>query len=139
MRSVYYNTEILVLPQRWFNDYRSLANVWLPVLVVSALLPARTRTSFYAWTAVVTQLLLRVNTPEAGAMFDRIQHMLPLLTAPALAGFVLRLRGSRALATALLAVLGLYVQTVFIPSGTFPNCARSIRPSSIESRRATAT
>jgi hypothetical protein len=131
VRSVYYNTEILVLPQRWFNDYRSLANVWLPVLVVSALLPGRTRTSFYAWTAVVTQLLLRVNTPEAGAMFDRIQHMLPFLTAPALAGFVLRCSGSRALATALLAVLGLYVQTVFIPVRHVPEL-RAFNPPLID-------
>jgi len=121
VRSVYYNTEILLLPQRWFNDYRSLANVWLPVLVVSALLPGRTRTSFYAWTAILTQLLLRVNTPEAGAMFDRIQHMLPMLTAPALAGFVLRCSGSRALATTILAVLGLYVQTVFVPVRHVPD------------------
>ena len=114
-RSVYYNVEILALPHRWFNDYRSVVNVWLPVLVVSALLPGRSRTSFYAWTAVATQLLLRVNTPEAGAMFDRIQHMFPMLAAPAIAGFVLRCGGTRALATALLVPLALYVQTVFTP------------------------
>lgn len=121
VRQVYYNTEILVLPQRWFNDYRSLANIWLPVLVVSAFLPGRSRTGFYAWTAVVTQLLLRVNTSEAGAMFDRIQHMLPMLTAPAIAGFLLRCGGSRALATALLVPLGLYVQTVFVPVRHVPD------------------
>jgi hypothetical protein len=121
VRSVYYNVEILALPQRWFNDYRSVANVWLPVLVVAALLPGRTRTGFYACLAVATQLLLRVNTPEAGAMFDRIQHMLPLLTAPALAGFVVRCAGSRALAAALLVPLGLYVQTVFTPIRRLPD------------------
>jgi hypothetical protein len=115
VRQVYYNVEILVLPHRWFNDYRSLANVWLPVLVITALLPGRTRTSFYAWLAVATAVLLRLNTSEAGAMLDRIQHMLPLLTAPAISGFVLRCSGSRALAAALLVPLGLYVQTVLVP------------------------
>ena len=35
-RNAFYNVEILALPQRWFNDYRSLANVWLlPMLVMS--------------------------------------------------------------------------------------------------------
>jgi hypothetical protein len=31
-RTIYYNVEILVFPHRWFNDYRSAANVWLPAL-----------------------------------------------------------------------------------------------------------
>jgi hypothetical protein len=110
-RTLYYNVEILALPHRWYNDYRSLANVWLPALVLTALLPGRSRTSFYAAAAVVTQILLRFNTSEAGAGFDRIQHMFPLLTAPSLAGFVLRCSGSRPLAAALLVVLGLYVYT----------------------------
>ncbi len=81
------------------------ANVWLPVLVVTAFLPGRSRIGFYAWLAVLTQLLLRLNTPEAGAGFDRIQHMLPMLTAPALAGFVLRAGGTRKLAAGLLVVI----------------------------------
>jgi hypothetical protein len=37
-------------------------------------------------------------------------HMLPLLAAPALAGFVVRCAGTRALATALAVLIGLYVQ-----------------------------
>lgn len=108
-RLVYYNIEILFQPQRWFNDYRSVANVWLPALVLVAIQPGRSRAGFYAWAAVVTQLLLRFNTPVAGAMFDRIMHMLPMLTAPALAAFVLRVSGTRALAVALAATIGLYV------------------------------
>lgn len=110
LRTLYYNVEILALPGRWFNDYRSLANVWLPVLALVALLPGRTRVSFYAWAALLTQALLRLNSAEFGAGFDRIMHMLPLLTAPALAGFVMRCAGTRALATALAVLLGLYVQ-----------------------------
>ncbi len=114
-RNVYYNIEILTLPNRWFNDYRSLANVWLPVLVLTAARAGRTRVGFYAAAAIVTQALLRFNTPSVGAGFDRIQHMLPLLVAPALAGFVLRWTGTRRLAWMLVAVLALYVQTVWTP------------------------
>lgn len=109
--NIYYNVEILALPHRWFNDYRGLANVWLAVLIVTALLPGRTRTGYWAWTAVITQLLLRLNTSEAGAVFDRIQHMFPLLMGPALAGFVVRCAGSRPMAAALAVVLALFVQT----------------------------
>ena len=120
-RLVYYNFEILVQPHRWFNDYRSIANVWLPALVLVAIQPVRSRAGFYAWAAVVTQFLLRFNTPVAGAMFDRIMHMLPLLVAPALAAFVLRFSGTRALAIALTAVIALYVQCVFIPIPHVPD------------------
>jgi hypothetical protein len=114
-RTIYYNVEILALPQRWFNDYRSLHNVWLPALVAMALQEGRSRAGFFAWAAVVTQALLRLNTSEAGALFDRIQHMLPMLAAPALAGFVLRCAGTRKLAIALVALMALYVQTSFAP------------------------
>jgi hypothetical protein len=131
LRGVYYNVEILFLPNRWFNDYRSLANMWLPALVLAAVLPGRSRAGFFAWTAVATQFLLRLNTPEAGAVFDRIQHMLPLLTAPALAGFVLRCSGSRALAWALLAVLALFVQTVHVPVRHVPEL-RAFAPALID-------
>jgi hypothetical protein len=114
-RAVYYNTEILLLPSRWFNDYRSVNNVWLPVLIAAALLPGRSRAGYFAWLAVLSQLLLRVNTPEAGAMFERIQHVFPLLTGPALAGFVVRCAGNRPLAWGLAAAQALYVSTGYTP------------------------
>jgi hypothetical protein len=120
-RNIYYNVEILWLPHRWFNDYRSLANVWLPALAIVALTPARPRLAFYAAAALLTQLLLRFNTPSVGAMFDRIQHMLPLLTAPALAGFVLERAGTLRLATALVAVIALYVQVSLAPVRHVPD------------------
>ena len=63
---VYYNVEILAFPHRWFNDYRSLANVWLPALLVMALAPGRSRAGFYACAVVLTQALLRLNTSEVG-------------------------------------------------------------------------
>jgi hypothetical protein len=115
LRTLYYNVEILALPHRWFNDYRSLTNVWLPALAVFALQPSRSRVGFYAWATVLAQALLRLNTSEAGAIFDRIQHMLPVLAAPALAGIVLRLSGTRTLAISLSVVIGLYVGTSFAP------------------------
>jgi len=121
VRTVYYNVEILALPRRWFNDYRSLTNVWLPALVVMAFAPGRSRAGFYASAVVLTQGLLRVNTSEAGALFDRIQHMMPLLAGPALAGFVLRFSGTRRLALSLVALIGLYVATSFVPVRHVPD------------------
>lgn len=115
-RTIALNVEILFLPHRWFNDYRSLANVWLPALVVTALLPGRSRAGFYAWTAVLAQALLRLNSPSmGGALFDRVQHMFPLLVAPALAGFVLKTAGTPRLAAALVLPIGLYVATSLAP------------------------
>jgi hypothetical protein len=115
VRLVYYSVEILAFPHRWFNDYRSLCNVWLAAVAVVAVGATRSRSGFYAWTVLAAQLLLRFNTPEAGAMFDRLQHMLPVLAAPALAGVVLHLSGTRRLAVALTAVIGLYVATGYAP------------------------
>ena len=64
-------------------------------------------------------------------MFDRIQHMFPLLTGPALAGFVLRCGGTRTLAAALLVPLALYVQTAFAPVRHVPDL-RAFDPGLIE-------
>jgi hypothetical protein len=80
-----------------------------------------TRVGFYAACAVLTQALLRLNTPVAGAIFDRIQHMLPLLVAPAMAGLVLRHAGRRSVAIAIAAVLSLYVATSFEPVRHVPD------------------
>jgi hypothetical protein len=121
VRQVYYNVEILLLPHRWFNDYRSLTNIWLPALAIVALTQPRSRVGFYAWAAVLTQALLRLNTPVAGALFDRIQHMFPLLVAPVLAGFVLRCAGTRPLAIAMAATIALFVQTSFAPIRHVPD------------------
>jgi len=120
-RTFYYNVEILLLPHRWFNDYRSLANVWLPALLLVAVTQRRSRVGFYACAAVLTQVLLRLNTPAAGAIFDRIQHMLPLLAAPALAGFVLLMGGTRSAALAIAATIALFVQTSLAPVRHVPD------------------
>ena len=114
LRTVYYNVEILAFPHRWFNDYRSLVNVWLPAIAVAAIRLPRSRGGFYVWGTLLAQLLLRFNTSEAGAIFDRIQHMMPVLASPALAAFIVRFAGSRVLAAALVAVVGLYVPTTLV-------------------------
>ncbi|MCC7009486.1 MAG: hypothetical protein IT184_11790 [Acidobacteria bacterium] len=114
-RQFYYNVEILALPHRWLNDYRSLVNVWmLPILIVACGSP-RSRAGFFAWATLLTQGVLRLSAGQFGAGFDRIMHMFPLLAAPALAAFLLRSAGSRALATALAAVIAIYPQTVYRP------------------------
>lgn len=115
IKTMYYNVEILAFPHRWFNDYRSLANVWMPALLASAILMKRSRAGFYVWATLVAQLLLRFNTAEVGAVFDRIQHMLPIVEAPALAAFVISFTGSRQLAAALIATIGIYVPTTLVP------------------------
>ena len=130
-RTIYYNVEILALPHRWFNDYRSVANIWLPAILVVAFDKGRTRTGFFACAVVLTQVLLRFNTSEVGAVLDRIQHMLPMLTAPALASFVLRFAGTRRLAIALMVVLALYVQTSLAPVRHVPQL-RAFDPALID-------
>jgi hypothetical protein len=115
LRQVYYNVEILTHPHRWYNDYRSLANIWWPAVAMVAIRSPRSRVGFYAWATLLTQALLRVNTPDMGAVFDRIQHMLPVVEAPALAGLVVGFAGTRMLALALIATIGLYVHTSFEP------------------------
>jgi hypothetical protein len=114
-REVFYNIQILALPHRWFNDYRSLTNVWLPILIVCAAARPRSRTGFFASAAVLVQLLLRFSTSEAGTMLVRTQYLFPILTAPALAGFVVRTAGTRRLAISAMAVIALYVAVPFAP------------------------
>ena len=114
-RTLYYNVEILALPHRWFNDYRSLVNVWSPIVLIVALFPGRSRAGFYAWATLLTHGLLRLNTGEFGAGFDRIMHVLPMLAAPALAAFLLRAAGTRLLAAALAIVMALFVAVSFKP------------------------
>ena len=130
-RLVFYNVQILALPGRWFNDYRSLANVWLPVLACVAAAARRSRAGFYAAAALLTQLLLRFNTPVAGAGFDRIQHMLPVLEAPAYSGFVLLFSGSRRLAFAIMATMSLFIATSWTPVRHVPEL-RAFDPPLIE-------
>ena len=120
-RTVYYNVEILFLPHRWFNDYRSLANIWLPAVAVVALSPGRSRTGYFAWAALLTQVLLRLNVAEAGATFDRIQHMLPLLMAPAMAGFVMHHTGARTLALSVIVTISLFIQMAMVPVRHVPD------------------
>ena len=99
--------------------------------MVVALQTGRSRTGFFAWPCVLTQALLRLNTSEMGALLDRIQHMLPMLTAPALASFVLRFAGTKRLAIALMVVLGLYVQTSLAPVRHVPQL-RAFDPALID-------
>jgi hypothetical protein len=54
-------------------------------------------------------------------MFDRIQHMFPLLVAPVLAGFVLQHAGTRGLAVAMSVTIALFVQTSLAPIRHVPD------------------
>jgi hypothetical protein len=112
-RQVFYNVEILLHPHRWYNDYLSLACVFLALFVYLAFAARPTRAGFYAWAVVATMALLRLNVRDVGYLFAREMHMLVPLAGPPLAAFVLRRAGSRTLAWALIAIVALYVQSSF--------------------------
>ncbi len=87
LRQVWWATEILALPGRWFNDYGGLTHVFLIVIVWMAWRD-RTRAGFYAWATLAIVLTLRLNSPQLGLVAGRQLHLLPVLVAPALAGFL---------------------------------------------------
>lgn len=111
-RNVYYAAEILVQPWRWFNDYVGAAHVWLAAVVAVAV-KCRSRAGFYAWATLATVAMLRLNTPQLGIILARELYLYPLLLAPALAAFVIRL--PRAAAVAATLVLGFFVAVPFEP------------------------
>jgi hypothetical protein len=113
-KQVFYNTEILFHPHRWFNDYLSLTKVFLLVFVWVAVRARPARAGFYAWAVLATIVMLRFDVLETGFLVTRSMHMMAALAAPPLAWFVVQQSGHRVLAYALIAVIGLYVQTQFI-------------------------
>ena len=50
----------------------------------------RTRAGYYAWATLAIVLTLRLNSPQLGLVAGRQLHLLPVLVAPALAGFICR-------------------------------------------------
>ena len=114
LRKVYYNTELLLRPGRWFNDFTGLTNVFLPVIAYAAW-RARGRARFYAVATIGVVLLVRLIYDSFGYVFLRPIIFLPMFVAPPLAWFILRRTGHRALALALVALLALYIQVWFGP------------------------
>lgn len=112
LRKVFYNTEILFSPSRWFNDAAGVTSMALPILLVSAWRRSG-RTGFYAWGALFAVLLIRFNVPEAGYLFVRPVHLLAVFTPVALAGFVAAGTGDRWLAAGLALVVALCFQIVW--------------------------
>ena len=111
-RQFYYNVEILFRPGRWFNDYTTPIRIFLPVAILLAL-GHRSRVGFHACAALTALALMTLNYSEFGFAFSRPFHMLPVFTAPVLAGFLVRHGGSRQVAVAAVACLALYVSIVF--------------------------
>jgi hypothetical protein len=111
-RNVYYAAEILFRPGRWFNDYVGVAHVWLPAVVAVATL-RRSRAVFYAWAALATLVMLRLNTPQLGIILAREMYAYPLLLGPVLAMFVAHLPARPAVAPAVLLALGFFVAVPF--------------------------
>jgi hypothetical protein len=113
-----YNVQMLTQPWRWFNDYGSLTCVFLPVYLVVAL-RARSlggvRAGFYAWAALLTIAMIRLDAPWFGYVFIRPIHMLAVFAPPVLAWFIVETSVNRALAVTLAIVVGLFVQSSFEP------------------------
>jgi hypothetical protein len=112
-RQIFYNTEILLHPHRWFNDYYSLVKVMLALVGWMAIQPGRSRPRFHAWMVLLAMALLRLDTPEAGFLFTRQMHMLAAFIGAPLAAFIIDHTGNRKLAWALVAIVALYPQTGF--------------------------
>jgi hypothetical protein len=119
-RQFFYNAEILFRPGRWFNDYTTPIRIFLPVVGMLAI-GRRTRIGFHAWAVLTTLALMTLNYSEFGFAFSRPFHMLPVFTAPVLAGFLVRYGGTRALSVATMACLALFVSIVF---GRVPHVER---------------
>lgn len=113
-RKIFYNVELLWMPNRWFNDYGGLALVLLPVTVTVAVVD-RSRVRFHAIAAVLTVGLMRLNDPHFGYVFIRPIHMFVIFLAPVVALAVTRYARSRLGAWTLAATVALYVQIWWQP------------------------
>jgi hypothetical protein len=107
-----YNTQILFLPHRWFNDAGGLTSLFLPVLILAAW-RREGRAGFYAWAALFAVVLMRFNVPEAGEMFAPPLHLLVAFTPVVIAWFMTTRAWSGALAVALLAVVAIACRIVW--------------------------
>ena len=111
LRKVYYNIELQWLPGRWFNDFSGLSGVCLPITVFVAW-RVRTRAGLYAWIALATMALMRLNTPEFAYLFLRPIHVLAVCMGPILAVFVAHYVNRRALALSVIALCAVYLQVL---------------------------
>jgi hypothetical protein len=114
LRKVYYNTELLVRPGRWFNDYAGLAAVLLPMSILVAI-RAKGRARFHACATILTVALVRLYDPvHLGFGLLRAIHMHVVFLAPVLAWFIASCSGGRALAVSLVATVALYIQMMLV-------------------------
>jgi hypothetical protein len=113
VRRLWYNTEILFLPWRWFNDPAGLTSLFLPLLLFVAW-KREGRVGFYAWSGLFAFCLLRLNVPEAGYVFMRPEHLLAVFTPIAVAGFVASEANDRWAAASLALVVALCFQVAWI-------------------------
>ena len=114
LRKIYYNVELLWLPNRWFNDFSGLTNIALPIVAFMAW-RAEGRARFHAWGLLTVIALMRFNIPQAGYAFQRPIYLLPWFLPTVLAAFILSWSGTRWRAVTLLATVALYLQVLLQP------------------------
>ncbi|HEX6210152.1 MAG TPA: hypothetical protein VF136_05210 [Methylomirabilota bacterium] len=130
-RQIFYATEILVRPGRWFNDYVGLTHVALPVILWMAWRD-RSRAGFYAWATLALVVSLRFNAPQLGIISSRQMHLLPVVVAPVLAGFLYRhAPGGWPLRASLIALVGVFVAVPFAPLPHVPD-VRAFDPALVD-------
>jgi hypothetical protein len=109
LRSLYYSVELLWQPGRWFNDYTGLALVFVPVVLAVAWRD-RSRVRFYAWSALLTLLIMRFVNVHTGYAFLRPMHLLPVAMAVVLSAVTMRYSLNNMVRWSLVGVVALYVQ-----------------------------
>jgi hypothetical protein len=114
LRKIFYNIELLWLPNRWFNDFSGLSNIALPIVAFMAW-RAEGRARFHAWGLLTAIALMRFNIPQAGYAFHRPIYLLPWFLPPVLAAFIVSWSATRWRAVTLLATVTLYLQVLLQP------------------------
>ena len=114
LRKIYYNVEFLFLPHRWFNDFPTLAIILIPVFAFTALRD-RSRARFYAAGTLAVFFITLFDAPQFGYALQRPVHLLVVLPAGAIAGFLLHHLRSRVLLWSTIALCAIYLQYLWMP------------------------
>jgi hypothetical protein len=109
LRQVYYNSELLVRPGRWFNDYTALAVILSPIALY-LVAHERGRARFHALGLLTVLAMGRLNDAQFGYAFARPIHMYVVFGGPVMASFLVDHVRRRAMLASWVALVALYIQ-----------------------------